>query len=263
MRVQEVYPGSMLHPDSEFVELQMFAPGQTMVTTHAVRLFSATGTETASATFTSNVANAQSQQSILVGTTAAAAEFGMPTDLTIAAGLDPAGGAACWDTIDCVSWGSFSGPLPSPAGAPEAAVPDANSLCRSIAAGSPSQLEAGDDTDNSANDFQPTPPAPRNNAGPATGEPCAGGGDGTPPKTKITKHPRKRSGETTAKFKFTSSEDDSRFRCKLDKHHFRSCTSPRTYRRLGKGEHKFQVVASDPSGNADPTPAKFEFEVTG
>lgn len=267
MVIQEVYPGSTANPGSEFVELQMYTSNQNLVAGRPVRFYSATGAQTASASFSGNVANGQSQRSILIATTAAASEFGVTPDLTIGAGLDPAGGAACWDNFDCVSWGSFSGSLPSPSGTPEAAVADGNALCRSIASGSPSELEAGDDTNNSAADFLPTPPAPRNNASPAAGQPCpgdssgGGGDDKDPPQTTITKAPDKKSDETTAKFKFRSDEAGSSFECKLDKGGFAGCDSPRRYKGLAPGRHKFRVRAIDRDGNFDPSPARYRFKV--
>ena len=265
--VQEAYPGSAVNPGSEFVELQMYASGQSLVQTHAVRFYSATGAQTTSATFSGPVANAQNQRSILVATAEAQTEFGVAPDLVIGAGLDPAGGAACWDTFDCVSWGSFSGTLPSPAGTPAPALADSTSLCRSIAAGSPSTLEAGDDTNDSAQDFLATPPAPRNNAAPASGTPCAGdsggGGDDKDPETEITKGPEKRSEKTKAKFKFRSSEQGSSFECKLDGDGFEGCRSPQKYDGLDEGRHRFQVRAIDDAGNTDASPAKYRFRVVG
>lgn len=275
MVVQEAYPGSAINPSSEFVELQMYTANQNFVAGHPVRFYSATGAQTASATFAGSVPNGQNQRSILIATPEAVTQFGVAADLSIGAGLDPSGGAACWSTFDCVSWGNFTGSaaLPSATGTPEAAIPDGSSLCRSIAAGNPTLLESGDDTDNSANDFLPTPPAPRNNAGPAAGEPCpgdtggggggGGGADITPPNTKITHHPHKRSDDAIAKFTFKSTEAGSSFKCKLDRKPFRRCKSPKKYKRLDRGEHKFQVVATDGAGNKDRTPAKFTFKVVG
>ena len=266
MVIQEVYPGSAATPGSELVELQMYASNQNLVAGRPVRFYSASGAQTASATFSGNVPNGQSQRSVLIATTAAASEFGVTPDLTIGAGLDPAGGAACWDNFDCVSWGGFSGSLPLPPGSPEAAVADGSSLCRSIARGSASELEAGDDTNDSGADFVPTPPAPRNNSAPAGGQPCpgdttGGGSDRDPPQTTITKRPEKKSDEPAARFKFKSSESGSKFKCKLDEEPFRACASPQKYTRLEAGKHKFRVRATDGSGNPDPTPAKYRFRV--
>jgi hypothetical protein len=40
------------------------------------------------------------------------------------------------------------------------------------------------------------------------------------------------------------------------------CTSPKKYKQLGNGNHKFQVRAIDSNGNADPTPATRTWRVT-
>jgi Ca2+-binding RTX toxin-like protein len=82
--------------------------------------------------------------------------------------------------------------------------------------------------------------------------------DRTPPRTKILSRPR--AVLTTAKlrrrvvFRFASSERGSTFRCKLDRKPYRPCTSPRAYA-LRRGRHAIRIVAVDPSGNADRTPA--------
>lgn len=98
---------------------------------------------------------------------------------------------------------------------------------------------------------------------------CPAPPDTEPPETKITKGPAARSKKSTAKFKFASSEPDSTFECSLkgkglDKliKQFGDCDSPRKYKRLGHGEFKFKVRATDAAGNVDPTPAKAKFKVT-
>jgi len=63
------------------------------------------------------------------------------------------------------------------------------------------------------------------------------------------------------KFKFVSDEAGSTFECKLDNKPFKSCTSPRTVKRLDEGKHRFRVRAVDAAGNLDPTPDKDKFKV--
>lgn len=77
----------------------------------------------------------------------------------------------------------------------------------------------------------------------------------TAPQTKIVKAKVKRA-HGLARFRFRSSEAASVFRCKLDAHRFRSCSSPATYRHLKDGRHTFRVKAVGPDGVADPTPAR-------
>lgn len=264
MKIREVYPGSAVNPAAEFVELQMHAAGQNLVTGQSVRLYGAAGNVTASATFAGPVPNAGNQRSILVATADAQAEFGVAPDLLLpTAGMAPAG-AACFSSIDCVSWGSFSGFMgmpPSPTGTPEGPIPDGSSIERTIAPGCSTLLEGSDDTNDSAKDFSPAAPSPRNNATAPTETPCAGGSDTTPPETEITKGPGRQTTDRTPTFKFASSEARSTFECKVDGKPFRRCSSPETLRRLSFGEHKFKVRATDPAGNTDPTPAKQGFRV--
>jgi hypothetical protein len=73
------------------------------------------------------------------------------------------------------------------------------------------------------------------------------------PKAKIKKH--------KVKLTFGSDEPGSTFECKLDKKPFKSCTSPRTYKHLKPGKHKFKVRAIDAAGNVDPTPAVKKFKI--
>jgi CSLREA domain-containing protein len=91
-----------------------------------------------------------------------------------------------------------------------------------------------------------------------------GGGnvtDKTPPDTRITKAPPKKTRKTTVKFKFSATEAGSSFQCKMDSKPFKPCRSPKTYKKLKPGKHVFKVRATDQAGNVDPTPAKRKFTV--
>jgi hypothetical protein len=81
-----------------------------------------------------------------------------------------------------------------------------------------------------------------------------------PPDTKILKA-RIKSKKRRATFRFASTEEGSTFVCKLDKKPFRSCKSPKTYKKLKRGRHRFQVKSVDPAGNPDSTPAIRKFRV--
>ena len=87
-------------------------------------------------------------------------------------------------------------------------------------------------------------------------------GDTLAPKAKILKAPPKKTTKTTVKFKFSSNEAGSTFQCKLDKGKFKSCKSPKTYRKLKPGKHLFKVRAIDKAGNVGK-PAKRKFRVLG
>jgi CSLREA domain-containing protein len=96
-----------------------------------------------------------------------------------------------------------------------------------------------------------------NNGGGQGGGPAP---DTTAPKVTITKAPKAKSTSTTAKFKFKSNEAGSKFQCKLDKGKFKTCRSPKTYKKLKPGKHVFKVRATDKAGNVSK-PAKRKFTV--
>ncbi len=84
----------------------------------------------------------------------------------------------------------------------------------------------------------------------------------TYPQTSITKGVSKLIHRSRVRFKFESSVSAvSSFECKLDKKRFKRCTSPRRYRSLAEGRHKFSVRAIDDEGDVDPTPAERSFTV--
>lgn len=274
VQVREVYPGSAANPDAEYVELQMWSGGQNHVAGHSVRGYDAGGTAASPSPFPADVPNGANQSTMVLATPQAEAEFGFIADAPLApAGqLSPAGGAVCWDIVDCVSWGSFAGALPSPAGANAmpAGIPDGMALRRSIARGCATALDPADDSDQSQGDFEVVAPAPRPNSTPPTEKTCTGaGGNGTPsptgehkaPQTTLLRKPPKRTRDRTPTFRFSTAELGARFECKLDRRRFRSCASPFTARRLALGAHRFAVRAVGHDGLADPTPATYRFKV--
>lgn len=280
MQVREVYPGSALEPEAEYVELQMYASGQNHVKGHKLRTYDASGAVTGTSVFPADVPNGADQSTIVLATTAAASQFGITPDTGLATpgALSPAGGAVCWEELDCVSWGSFSGSLPSPAGAPAAAggIADGMALRRTIARDCPTALDPADDSNDSAADFSPAPPQPRPNSVPPSEQLCSssggetsgeGGGSsqgsGSAPQTILRRTPAKRTGDRTPTFRFTADEAGVRFECRLDGKRFHACRSPLTTKTLSFGPHRFQVRARDGEGEVDPTPASYRFRVVG
>ncbi|MGE5527305.1 MAG: PKD domain-containing protein [Methanosarcina sp.] len=85
--------------------------------------------------------------------------------------------------------------------------------------------------------------------------------DTSPPQTSISSGPSGTTGASDAAFAFAADEQDSAFECSLDEASFETCESPRGYKELGEGTHSFAVRATDPAGNADPTPARREWAV--
>jgi hypothetical protein len=69
----------------------------------------------------------------------------------------------------------------------------------------------------------------------------------------------------TAKLLFAARRGiEARYFCKLDRGPFRRCGSPKTYRGLSAGRHRFAVaaVALDAFGERDPTPAVRHFRIS-
>ena len=93
-------------------------------------------------------------------------------------------------------------------------------------------------------------------------DPTPGSGDTTAPETTIDKAPQAKTAKHKAKFKFSASETPATFECSLDsKQAFELCTSPKKYKGLDDGKHKFFVRATDAAGNLDSTPAKARWKV--
>jgi hypothetical protein len=271
MMVREVYPGSLASPEAQYVELQMWQSGQNHVAGHVLRSYDASGKVTSVNVFPADVANGANQSTLLLATPQAEAQFGVVADAALSPALSPSGGAVCWEAIDCVSWGNFSGEAASPTGAPAAGggVPDGMALRRSIAGGCPTFLDPQDDHDNSAADFEVVFPKPRPNSVTPTETACAaegpaGGGNPSgqnPPQTFLRKKPPRRTNDRTPTFRFAADETGVRFECRFDRKKFRRCPSPFTAPKLSLGRHRFQVRARDNEGKVDPTPASYRFRV--
>ncbi len=176
MKVVEVFGGTPAAPQAQYVVIQMYAGGQNFVSGHAIIIYDAAGTEITRFTFTASVPSGVNQDKILIATPQAEALFGVTADLAMTASIPAAGGKVCFDAIDCVAWGAFTGNMGvgtpfNSAAAPVAAQPNrglvaAKAIKRRLdIAGGATTLDAADDTNNSATDFAFGLPAPRNNAG--------------------------------------------------------------------------------------------------
>jgi hypothetical protein len=276
MSIREVYAGT---PESQYVELQMWAAGQNFVGGHVLKTYSAAGTVTSTNAFSSDVPNGANQSTILLATPGAEAEFAVTADTGLAAGsLEAGGGAVCWETLDCVAWGSFAGftgNAPSPVVTPASAIPAGMALRRTITPGCATLLEPADDRDNSAADFSAVFPAPRPNSVAPSERRCPGSSESPfgvvptggakkgkgPPQTTLRGKPKRKTHDRTPTFRFTATESGSTFQCKLDGKPFRSCRSPFTTKPLALGRHTFKVRARDDSGKLDPSPASYGFRI--
>jgi hypothetical protein len=179
MKITEVFAGTAAEPDAHFVELQMYSGGQNQVATHSVIVYDAAGVQQATFTFTGNVPNGADQAYVLLATPAAETALGVQADLEMTPVIAAAGGKVCWEPalmLDCVSWGSYSAgntdqggnATGTPFNQATGLLPG-QSMTRKTAGGSrPSKLDEGDDTNDSAADFEAAAPTPvANTTGPS------------------------------------------------------------------------------------------------
>jgi hypothetical protein len=258
MSIREVYAGSAAAPQSSYVELQMYAAGQNHVGGHGVTLYTAGGSPIGTFSFAAALpGEAVSQQTILVGDSGVQAALGVTPDLVDAGfNVPAAGGAACWaESIDCVSWGNFSGTTPSAAGTPAdpAGIPDGMAIRRKISGGTCTNLlDGADDTNDSATDFAAATPAP---VGYATVPPAMSCTPVSPPPSAvIDSKPPAATPATEATFAFHSVPAGAGFECRLGSEPFADCDSGTvTYAGpLAEGSHTFQVRASNANGTGSP-----------
>ena len=221
MSIREVYPGSAAAPQSSYVELQMYEGGQNLVNGHGVTLYNATGGAIGTLSFGANLPGPSSnQQTILVGDSGVESALGVEPDLESSAFNVPAsGGAACWAaSIDCVSWGSFTGSTPPSTGTPVdgSGIPDGMAIRRKISAGTCTNLlDGADDTNDSASDFADASPVPVSyTTVPATMS-CTP--VSPPPSAAIDTKPASATPATSATFTFHSCADRSRVRMQAGK----------------------------------------------
>lgn len=85
--------------------------------------------------------------------------------------------------------------------------------------------------------------------------------DAQPPETNIETGPPDPSGQPSAEFTFSASENDSTFLCSLDGVRYEERSSPKRYGELPDGSHTLRVKAVDRAGNADPSPAECAWTV--
>jgi hypothetical protein len=168
VKIVEVFAG----PGPQYVMLQSYAAGQDQLTGHSLLVYDASGSLVQTNTFPSpdGIAGALNQAAILIGTSNVAGTFGITVDLDMPApAMSATGGKVCWDAtlVDCVAWGNYSG---SSTGVGSAAVPggipSGKAIRRDLAIlGGATILEATDDTNDSAADFDLVDPQPRNSLG--------------------------------------------------------------------------------------------------
>ncbi|QSX77378.1 FG-GAP-like repeat-containing protein [Agrilutibacter solisilvae] len=183
MKIVEVFPGTAASPSAQYVVLQMYAGGQNFVSGHDLVVFNAAGAQVGAFVFNSSVPNGANQARILIATPQAVSFFGLSADLTMSAAILSGGGKICFaGTVDCVAWGGYGGSssgVGTPFNATGGGLLSGRAMRRRLdIAGGAGTLDAGDDTDNCANDFISVLPTPRNNAGAAGMVPASTCGNG-------------------------------------------------------------------------------------
>lgn len=266
VKISEVHAdsGAMGAPP-DYVELQMYAGGQNLLSTHYIQTYSG-GSIFTTFQFPSNVSGGQSQRTVLIAAGNSVngdnPDFDAVGDLNVATG----NGTVCYidalpiSGLDCVQYGTNFGSLvdgiPSPYGSsvpPSTGLDPGQTLQRSLQPGCESLLEASDDSDDSATDFALGPPSPRNIAAAPSGISC--------PETTIKKGPGNKTKDRTPSFKFQSSVGKSSFSCKLDDKAFAGCKTKTTLKKLSFGKHTLKVFATNSLGGTDKSPAKQKFTV--
>ncbi len=129
-----------------------------------------------------------------------------------------------------------------------------------------SPIDCEDIEERAPNSFRPpgTPPNPNPPTAEASSSPPPVRADRTAPRTRLLHRPTKRV-LTRRKwrrvaFALGSSENGSRFRCRIDRRPFGPCHSRRRYR-LRLGRHVFRAYAIDAAGNRDRSPVVYKFAV--
>ncbi|HEU5063778.1 MAG TPA: choice-of-anchor Q domain-containing protein [Solirubrobacterales bacterium] len=179
--------------------------------------------------------------------------FGQGSDLT---GVDPMLGPLADNGGPTATHALLAGSVAIDRGNSFGAVVDQRGLPRPVDFTAISNAEGGDGSDVGAFELQP-PPAPA--GGTIVARPVAG--DRAPPNTRIVFAPARVTFERLAKFRFASSEPQSRFQCKVDKGKWRGCRNPFKRKVSAGRKHLFKVRAIDRFGNVDPTPARFGWRV--
>ncbi len=175
-RIVEVFGGTTADPDADYIVIKAHANLQDEFLGVRVEVYDAQGNQLPDfGMFLSDLpSNVTNQKSILMATPQAQQMLGIAPDGG-ATGTLPQSGVVCFQkgiqTPDCVSYGNFTGNTGvggSQAGPPAPPMPSGSALRRDL--GADGLLQAGDDTDNSSEDFDLGGVAAENFAGTRTSE---------------------------------------------------------------------------------------------
>ncbi len=188
MKIVEIFPGTDSQPAAQYIMLQMYSAMEmeNHVAGHFIEVFDASGASVGTFTFSQNVANGTFGSTILIATPEAATLFNLNADLEMSTAsassatptpgiprpgpyvmvmdsaaasgqlIQAAGGAVCYDVIDCVAWGDFSGSSALPT-QPE-------TIASGLTMGEAMHRDITDDSGDTT-EFALAAPAPMNNAG--------------------------------------------------------------------------------------------------
>ncbi len=81
------------------------------------------------------------------------------------------------------------------------------------------------------------------------------------PYSMITAHPGNFTTEREAAFAFDCAGGPCSFECQLDSGGWSGCASPVSFSALGLGPHSFQVRATDGSGQTEPEPSQYQWQI--
>jgi hypothetical protein len=174
VRISEIHHESDTSSSGDWVELQFLTDGQNLLATHYLQLYDVAGGALPGVAL-STVPSGGSQRTVLIGSGAVAG-----ADQNNAGARVFFAGTACYDEgatgiggIDCVRWGASTVAAgTSPTGTPATQLAPGETLQRTLGRGCPTQLDAADDSDDSAADFSLAPGSPRNNATSPTETAC-------------------------------------------------------------------------------------------
>jgi hypothetical protein len=265
--VSEVHPGSTAQPQSSFVELQMYDDDENFLGNHAVTLHNSTGAMIGTFTFPADLPGPSiSQQTILVGDDGVEAAFGVKPDLVASALNIPAsGGAACWESLDCVSWGNFSGSTSPSSGVPVDApgIPDGSSIERRISRGAcANRLDENDDSNDGDTDFVDAAPSPQNYTTIPSPPSCIA--SAPTPVVTIDSKPAGATKSTSADFAFHGAPAAAGFECRLDLGAYAACNSGAVAYAgpLSEGLHIFRVRGSNANGTGATATYTWKVDLT-
>lgn len=167
IKIVEVFPGTTVEPNAQYIEMKMYFAGQNFVGTHEIFLYDSVGTQIAAFVFPVTLPNGANQASILIATPEAESFFTITADLSMTSTFSLSGGKICFEdpNIDCISWGNYSG-NPLGTGTPFSSgfgFVLGHAVQRDL--GGDGILNSADDTHDSEADFDFGDPSPRNNAG--------------------------------------------------------------------------------------------------